>query len=168
MRKLQARWYTNIVLLRIQCPVTMMIQRPTIIIYIRDQPMLSQSAAKTTSLQIMFGGLMVTYVFAMCAVLAAGASFWRRLPWGPCSVTCGQTPGAQSRRWEWRCRTGVNGVCRISNRDQTRRCESHISCVTPKPASCRCTTPHYTEPCCPRGETIAFYFIFYLKHIYTG
>ena len=32
MRKLQARWYTNIVLLRSQCPVAMMIQRPTIII----------------------------------------------------------------------------------------------------------------------------------------
>ena len=169
MRKLHARWYTNIVLLRSQCPVIMMIQRPTIIIYIRDQPMLSQSAAKTTSLEIMFGRLMVTCVFGLCAVLAAGQGFvgtWLR--WSPCSVTCGQTPGVQSRRWGWRCSIGVNGWCRLPNSEQTRRCKSNTPCVTPKSAACRCTPPHYTEPCCPRGETIAFYFILYLKHIYTG
>ena len=132
--------------------------------------MLSQSAAKTTSVYIMFGILMVTCVFGLCAVLAAGQSFggirWSR--WSPCSVTCGQTPGVRSRHHEVRCRTAVNGRCRFSNRDQTRGCKSNTPCVTPKPAACRCTPPHYGEPCCPRGETIAFYFIFYLKHIYTG
>ena len=132
--------------------------------------MLSQSAAKTTRLYIMFGILMVTWVFGLCAVLATGQSFARWSPWGACSVTCGQTPGVQSRHRElrWRCGPGVSGWCRGLNSEQTRRCESNIPCVTPKPASCRCTPPHYTEPCCPRGETIAFYFIFYLKHIYTG
>ena len=161
MRKLQAHWYTNIVLLRSQCPVAMMIQRPTITIYIRDQPMLSQSAAKATSLYIMFGRLMVTFVFGMCAVLAAGSyrPFWRWSPWGPCRVTCGHTPGVQSRHlvWRFRCRTSVNGWCwrvyREENGKQTRRCESNMPCVTPKPAACRCTPPHYREPCCPRGET---------------
>ena len=153
MRKLHARWYTNIVLIRSQCPVTMMIQRPTIIIYIRDQPMLSQSAAKTTSLYIMIGILMVTCVIGLCAVLAAGrrVPFRRWSPWGACSVTCGQTPGVQSRHVEWEC--NVNGVCRTGNREETRRCSSNMPCVTPKPAACRCTPPRYTEPCCPRGDT---------------
>ena len=125
--------------------------------------MLSQSAAKTTSLYIMFGILMVTCVFGLCAVVAAGVpfSFGRWSPWGACSVTCGHTPGVQSQhlelRWSTavngRCRTIVNGWCRIPNREQTRRCYSNIPCVTPKPAACRCTPPRYTEPCCPRGET---------------
>ena len=127
--------------------------------------------AKSSSLQIMFGRIMVTFVIGLCAVLAAGQSFGtfgRWSSWGPCSVTCGQTRGVQSRHVQWRCRPGVNGWCRHPNSELTRECKSHIPCVTPKPASCRCTPPHYTEPCCPRGETIAFYFICYLKHIYTG
>ena len=105
---------------------------------------------------IMFGILMVTCVIGLCAVLAAGSRVpYRWSPWGACGVTCGQTPGLQSRRaeWRWRCRTGVNGWCRAAYTKQTRRCESNIPCVTPKPAVCRCTPPRYTEPCCPRGET---------------
>ena len=113
--------------------------------------MLSQSAAKTTSLYIMFGILMVTFVIGLCAVLAADARL-RWSPWGPCSVTCGHTPGVQSREWRWRCRTGLNGWCRTANKE-TRGCSSNTPCVTPKPAACRCTPPRYTEPCCPRGET---------------
>ena len=110
----------------------------------------SEHSSLSTAL-IMFGRLMLTCVFGMCAVLAAGESSWWWSRWSPCSVTCGQTPGVRSRHKKLSC--SVIGWCRTGNSEETGRCESIIPCVTPKPAACRCTPPQHSEPCCPRGET---------------
>ena len=116
----------------------------------------------------MFGRRTVNCFLWLCAVLAASKSFGpfrsRWSPWGRCSVTCGQTPGVQSRHKEWGCRTGVNGWCRTANSEHTRRCYSNTPCVTPKPAACHCTPPHNREPCCPRGEATHAHMFFRIKN----